>query len=320
MNPLERVAQRATAWAERWMPDAFVFALGATLLCLVAAPLVDPTVRADPLRLADAWGMGFWQLIPFTLQMSMIIITGFVLATSPPIRRAIRGVAGLAGSARGAVLLVAVASMLSSLLNWGFSLIFSALLAREVARRVPLADYRALGAASFLGLGTVWAQGLSGSAALQMASPGSMPPKLAEMVAGGIPLTETIFRWQSLACVAVEIVVVSAVVWFMAPGEGRGRTAAAMGVDLGPDTPPPLPLPTVPGERAEHSPLLLLPVLVLGFAYLARSFAAKATSLGGAVSAFDFNTINLLFLLLGGLFHWTPASLMRAVRDRKSVV
>ena len=79
------------------------------------------------------------------------------------------------------MVLVAVVSLLSSLLNWGFSLIFSAVLAREVARRVPTADYRALAASSFLGLGTVWAQGLSGSAALQMASAASMPPALVKL-------------------------------------------------------------------------------------------------------------------------------------------
>jgi len=130
---------------------------------------------------------------------------------------------------------VALVAMISSLLNWGFSLIVSAVLAREVARRVPSADYRALGASSFLGLGSVWAQGLSGSAALQMARTSSMPPKLAQMV-GEIPLTESIFRWQSLVCVIVEIVVVAATVWFITPAEGRGRTASALGHDLGPDS------------------------------------------------------------------------------------
>src|SRR5918992_642926 len=179
---LERFAQRATAWAERWMPDAFVFALGATLIVLVAAFLVDPAARQSPLRLVDAWGNGFWSLIPFTLQMVMIIVSGYVLASSPPVFRLIVRLAGVPRSAKGAVLLVALVAMLTSLLNWGFSLIVGAVLAREVARRVPSADYRALGASSFLGLGTVWAQGLSGSAALQMARTSSMPPALAQIV------------------------------------------------------------------------------------------------------------------------------------------
>ena len=54
--------------------------------------------------------------------------------------------------------MVAFFAMASSWFNWGFSLIFSAVLAREVARRVAGVDYRALAAASFLGIGSVWAQ------------------------------------------------------------------------------------------------------------------------------------------------------------------
>ncbi len=311
---LERFAQRATAWTERWMPDAFVFALGATIVVVLAAAAVDPDVRQSPLRVVDAWGAGFWTLIPFTLQMVMMIVGGYVLASSPPVVRVLVRVAGWPRTAKGAVLLVALVAMTSSLLNWGFSLIVSAVLAREVARRVPSADYRALGASSFLGLGTVWAQGLSGSAALQMARASSMPPKLAQMV-GEIPLTETIFSWQSLACVVVEMAIVSLAVWLYAPAEGRGRTAASLGIDLGPSEPPRLPAPTVPGERLEHSPLLLLPVVGIGFAYLAHTIGAHASTIPEALNALDFNNINLLLLVLGALLHWTPASLMRAVRD-----
>ncbi len=65
--------------------------------------------------------------------------------------------------------------MLASLVSWSFSLIFSALLAREVAQRVQGSDYRAIGAAAYLGVGSVWALGLSSSAALIMAAPASLP-------------------------------------------------------------------------------------------------------------------------------------------------
>jgi short-chain fatty acids transporter len=214
------------------MPDAFVFALGATLVAAAAALAIDPAVRASPLRVIDAWGDGFWTLIPFTRQMAMIIVGGYVLATAPPVFRLIARLAARPRSAKGAVLLVALIAMGTSLVNWGFSLIVSAILAREVARRLPAADYRTPGASAFLGLGTVWAQGLSGSAALQMARASSMPARLVEIVGGPIPLTETILRWQSVAAVSVEIVVVAVVAWLYAPGDGRGRSAADLGIVL----------------------------------------------------------------------------------------
>ncbi|HEV3062492.1 MAG TPA: TIGR00366 family protein [Vicinamibacterales bacterium] len=310
---IEAIAQRATAWTEKWMPDAFVFALAATFIVCAAAYAIDPEVRRAPLRLVDAWGNGFWMLIPFTLQMVMIIIGGYVLASSPPVYRLIGRLAALPKTPKAAVLLVALAAMLSSLVNWGFSLIFSAVLAREVARRVPGADYRALGASSFLGLGTVWAQGLSGSAALQMARASSMPPRLAQIV-GEIPLTETIFRWQSLACVATEIGVVAMAMWICAPGEGRGRTARSLGVDLGSGEVARPAKPATPGERLEHSPVLLLPIALAGLVYLIR-VASRASSASEALNTLDFNNVNLLFLMLGALLHWTPASLMRSMKE-----
>ena len=296
------------------MPDAFIFALGGTLVVAVASLMVDADMRANPLRIIDAWGNGFWSLIPFTLQMTMMIIGGYVLATSPAVFRFIQRVADIPQTGKGAVVLVALFSMLSSLLNWGFSVIFGAVLAREVARRLPKADYRALAAASCTGLGTVWAQGLSGSAALQMASAASMPPALVKLV-GVIPLTETIFRWESAVCVLVEIVVVMGVWWIFAPGPERARSAAQIGVDIGPSTTPALPPPERKGEALEHSPILMLPLVALGFIYLARSIASRSSSFSSAVTAFDFNTINLFLLMFGALLHWTPASLMRAVRD-----
>jgi short-chain fatty acids transporter len=41
----------------------------------------------------------------------------------------------------------------------------------------------------------------------------------------------------------------------------------------------------------------------------------RSSSLSNALNALDFNNINLFLLMLGALLHWTPASLMRAVRD-----
>src|SRR6476646_43526 len=95
-----RAALALTDWAERWLPDAFIFALLATLLVVVAA--VTATA-STPLQVVDAWGRGFWELIPFTLQMALIIITGHVLETSPPMRSLIRQIAALPHSPRAAV-------------------------------------------------------------------------------------------------------------------------------------------------------------------------------------------------------------------------
>jgi short-chain fatty acids transporter len=323
--PVARLALALTAWSERWVPDAFVFALVATLVVLAAGVAATPSTLP---QVIDAWGRGFWDLIPFTLQMSLVIITGHVLATSPPMQRVIRTIAAWPRTPPGAVATVTVFALGGAWINWGFSLVFSAVLAREVARRVDGVDYRALAAASFLGLGSIWAQGLSGSAALQMATPGALQPRIRDIVshgglvpAGLIPFGQTIFLWQSLVAVAVELLAVTAVMWLATPRAGEGKTARDLGIDLGsghahPGAPASGVRPINPGAWLEQSPLLTWLIVALGLSYLVRYFAAADEPL----NAINLNILNLAFLLLGFLMHRTPARLMRAVQDATPAV
>ena len=317
-----RSALVLTGWTERWVPDAFVFALVATVVVVIAGVTLTPSSLG---QVVDGWGRGFWDLIPFTLQMSLVIITGHVLATSRPMRRVIRIIAGWPSTPKGAVALVTAFALTSSWFNWGFSLIFSAVLAREIARRVEGVDYRALAAASFLGIGSVWAQGLSGSAALQMATPGALQPAIRDIVAHGgvvpgglITFTHTIFLWQSLVSVVVEIVIVTAVMWLATPPASRAKTAAHLGIDLGTSevSDPPVTTATSPGAWLEHSPLLMWVIVGMGTWYLVRYFAEASEPL----NALNLNIVNLMFLLAGFLLHGTPGRLMHAVQTATPAV
>jgi short-chain fatty acids transporter len=314
---LARLATRLTELAERYIPDAFVFALLVTVLVWLAALLGT----ARPAReLVMLWGDGFWELIGFTMQMALVVITGYVVATAPALARAIVKLAALPRSPRGAVALVALFSMLSAWVNWGLSLVFSAMLAREVARRMREVDYRALCASTFMGLGSVWAQGLSGSAALQMATPSALPAAIRDVVAhgGSVPggvlgLEHTIFLWQSLLSVAVEIPLVTLLMFLATPVGARARSAAQLGIELGTAAQrDELPARRhVPGEWLEHARGLNLLFVALAAAYLCMNVARSPNPL----SAINFNTINLFFFALGALLHGTPARLMRAVRE-----
>ncbi|WP_258073811.1 TIGR00366 family protein [Arthrobacter sp. Y81] len=56
-------------------------------------------------------GNGFWDLTAFTLQMAMVVLTGYVVATSPPVARLINRLALVPSTARTAVSFVAMLSM-----------------------------------------------------------------------------------------------------------------------------------------------------------------------------------------------------------------
>jgi short-chain fatty acids transporter len=329
---LVRLGMRLVALLERYLPDAFVFALIATALVFL---LGLGWTRTAPGVLLDGWGKGFFSLLPFTLQMALIIIGGHVVASAPQVAAGLRALARVPKTARGAVAWVTLLALCSSWFNWGFSLIFSALLAKEIARQLAkrgvAVDYRALAAASFLGLGSIWAQGLSGSAALQMATPGSLPTALLPIIEGlgegtgqpgaatwarwgrgVIPLSHTIFLWQSLASVAVELVVVTVLMWRAAPAGEQAVTASQLGIALDEPSdaagPPKGASPPRPGERLEQSPWLSALFVLAGAGYLGRYLYSAPSVL----EAINLNTINLALLTLGAALHRTPARLMHA--------
>src|SRR5258708_6428548 len=71
------------AWSERWVPDAFAVVGAVVGLVSVAALSLGVPVP----KIAASFGNGFWSLIPFTMQMTFIVIGGFVVADSPPVAR-----------------------------------------------------------------------------------------------------------------------------------------------------------------------------------------------------------------------------------------
>jgi short-chain fatty acids transporter len=302
---LARFAQRLAGWTEKWFPDAYVFALAGVVVIALAA-LVN---GSSPATVVSTFGDGFWDLTAFTLQMAMVVLTGYVVATAAPVARLIERIAVVPSSPRGAVAFVALLSCVVSLFNWGLSLVFSGLLARAIARRGDLrADYRALGAAAYLGLGAVWALGLSSSAAQLQATPDSLTPEVLD-ITGVLDFGATILTWQSMLMAVVLIALSVVVAWLSAPSGNAVRTAEDMGVDLD-DTPQPESTGARrPGEWLEHSPVLpaLVGLMTLGWLVVQLTDKPVLSVLS------NLNGYLLVLLVLGLVLHGTPRRFLQAV-------
>jgi len=300
-----RLGLRLSDFSEKWFPDAFTFATAAAIIVVAGALLIG----ARPVDVATQFGTGFWNLITFTMQMAFIIIGGYVVAASPPIARLLTWLARIPKSSRSAVGFVAFISLATSLISWGFSLIFSGLLVRELARQRPRTDYRAAGAAAYLGVSSIWALGLSSSAGQLQANPGSLPKAILN-ITGVIPFTETIFLWQSLVTALILLVVSVGVAFSSAPSETSARTAADYGVDLSPvrqDLEP----RKKPGEWLEYSPIIPLLIVAVGLYWLVDTFAKK----GAILAVSDLNAYNFIFLMAGLLLNWRPKRFLQAVAN-----
>ena len=298
---LERMGASLADWSERWFPDAYVFAVIALVVTCAGALMMG----RPPEKIAVDFGNAFWNLIPFTMQMAFVVIGGYIVAISKPVNRLIVALAEVPKTPKVAVAYVAFVAMMASLISWGFSLIFGGMLAREVSKRVKGVDYRAMGAAAYLGLGSIWALGLSSSAALLQATKASIPPALYK-ITGTIPLDQTLFTWQNLVMITVLTVLSCWICYVSCPTADKAKTLEMAGIQYK-DTEEPAAKANTPGEWLEFSPILTIFMVAIGIGYLANVFATK-----GGLAALDLNIYNFIFIIAGMLLHWTPRAFLRA--------
>jgi len=291
-----------TRWSTRWVPDAYVLAI---LLTVLASALALAFTPATVPQLVEFWGRGFWELLSFSMQMALIIFTGYIVAVAPPVSRALDRLASLARTPRSAVALMAVLSMGLGLINWGFSIVGSAVFVRFLARRVPGVDYRLLVAAAYLGMGTTWHAGLSASAPLLVATPGHF----LEQEIGVIPVTETIFHPFNLVLVTLVVLAMTVLTPALHPSRRDTVTVDPEVLEQADDFTPPERKEFTPAAALEYSPLVNWFIGVAGLVYLVIYFRGKG------LAAININVVNFMFLTLGILLHSRPASLLKAAEE-----
>lgn len=280
---------------DRYLPDPFVFVLVLTLVAGLSAVLTQGT---GPLEVVTFWGDGFWTLLTFSMQMLLVLVTGYMMASTPLVRRGLSALAGLANSPGSAILLVSFVSLAASWINWGFGLVVGALFARELARTIRV-DYRLLVASAYSGF-IVWHGGLAGSIPLSIATEGH---PFADIF-GVILTSQTIFSGFNLAILIALFVAVPFVNRAMMP---REEDAVYIDPALLVEDDSQSPENATPAERLENSYVLSLLVGAAGVAWLIQHFAA-----GNGLS---LNVINFSFLTLAIVLHGTPRNLLKALNN-----
>lgn len=300
----ERFALRISDWSEKWFPDSYIFALLGVIIVSVAALAIGAPIH----DVATSFGNGFWSLIPFTLQMTMLIIVGYVVSVSKPVKYLIQKMARIPSSGRGAIVLVATVSLLISLVNWAVSTILTALLVIALAKRKELnMDYRAAAAAAIIGMGATWALGISSSAAQLQANKSSLPESIYNLT-GVIPFTETIFLWQSIAMTIILVIVSIAIAYFSAPKGNSVKTIDSFDVQFEEDKQHEE-KSNRPGDWLENSPILTIIVVALGLIWMFFEFSKS----NPIIAISSLNTYNFVFLMLGLALHGTPRNFLNAV-------
>lgn len=281
---------------ERYLPDPFVFVLTLTLVVMGSAIVIQQQPVGDVLQ---QWGGGFWNLLTFSMQMLLVLVSGHMLASTAIVKSALNSMAKLAGTPGRAIALVTFVSMLASWLNWGFGLVVGALFAKAIAKRVRV-DYRLLVASAYSSF-VVWHGGLAGSIPLTIATPGHFT----EDLIGVVGTTDTLFSALNLTLLAIMFVVMPLVNVAMMPAESD-----RVYVDpkrLEDPAPEPKHENLHPAEKLECNPVLSVAIGLAGIAYLAMYFADGRS--------LNLNIINFLFLFLAIALHGTPERLLHSLHQ-----
>ena len=272
----------------RWLPDAFLFAIILTLVVFVGAMCAT---GMGPIEIIAKWGDqkgGFWNLLAFSMQMALVLVFGSAMASAKPCKKALRAVAGLCHNEKQAILVTTFVSTLCCWLNWGFGLVIGALLAKEVVRRVPSVDYPLLIASAYSGF-VIWHAGLSGSIPLDLVA-----GKAFGEVTYQAPITATVFHPMNLIMCGVILVLMPFVNYAMHPHKEHTVTVnPALLVD---EAEKEYPLDT-PAEKLEHSKILWVITVIFGFIYIVYYFVQNGFTLG-------LNIVNMIFLFLGILLQF----------------
>lgn len=275
---LARAADTLARVSARWVPDSFSIAC---LLTLFTLGLGMTLGGAGPRQVVDAWGKGFWDLLAFAMQIAVVVFAGYMVAVSPAVTRLLDALARVPRTPRQVVAWTAFLSMVLCWVNWGLGLIASAVLVRFVARRHPDTDYRLLVAVAYLGMGTTWHAGPSGSVPLLLATPASFMIKDG-LIAAPIPLSQTVFTPLNLTVCLVVTLGLAAFVALLHPPKSRVVRADRASLDaLSAFAAPTRPAAPTPAERVMHSGWPNRLVGAVGLLYMAlhmRAVGARASS------------------------------------------
>ncbi len=312
---ISRVGQRLSDVAQKYVPDPFVLAIGLTFTVFL---LALPRAGWNPVEVVDLWvdgsgnGKGLWNLLAFSMQMCLILLTGYALAETAAVRATIRRLAAIPESTGGAAVLVSLVAMCAALINWGLGLIVGALMAREVGR-IARAEGRALHyplvcAAGYTGL-AVWHGGFSGSAPLKATSAKQLNEILGAELSAKIPpmlLGDTLGSSLNLTVTVACLILIPLTLYLLSPKDPAEFSEAPDSADNAEEAASDA-KPTSPAEWLNHSFLVVLFPGLLGLAW------CGSWLLNAGLGKLNPNVINLFMLSIGLLLHGSVRAYVDAI-------
>lgn len=275
---------------QKYLPSPFTIAWLITLFVAVMALAFTPTT---PLKVVEYWGNGLWSLLSFAMQMSLMLVSGYALASSKVVQKGLKKLVRIPKTPKQTILFIGFASMVLYYLNWGLGLIAGGLLAREAAKYHKDTDFRLLVTAAFAGI-IITHGGLSASVPLLINTQGHF----AQKQMGLVPLTQTIFGAQSLFITICLVVIIPIFCIFMMPKKGE-EVIADPSLFKDDETEDEVAATTADlalADKLDRSKILNITLWIIGLCFLIMYFYKNGFNL-------NINTVVLIFIIAGVLCH-----------------
>ncbi len=312
---IRELGEQVTKWFQKYMPDAFVFAILLTLIVVIAAFLCTDT---SPMGIIIAWYDGFFDLLAFGMQIVLIIITGFAIALSPSVNKGIDLMTRFIKTPFQTYLFVVMIGMLLSLVSFGW-LVITAVLARELALRIKGIHYPFLIACVYLSMNS-WVMGLSSSIPLLLNTENNFLIK-AGILSDVVPSSAALGSPLNLIMIGLMVFGAPLLMVLLAPKKPQSKALE----DLHPASSE-MKEPSIEREaksnvsekrnvsdRLNHSIPLQALITIMGVIYIVYHFATKGLDL-------NFNIMIFIFLILGMALHKTPIRFVIAMKRASSNV
>jgi short-chain fatty acids transporter len=300
----EKVTNGAVSLVRNYLPDPFVFV---GILTFIVFFIAMPVTQSTPMSLVNAWYGGFWSILSFAMQMTLILVTGTILATTDIFKRNLQKLAGFAKNPGQAILLVNLVALCASFINWGFGLVIGAIFAREVAKQVKGVHYALLIASAYVGF-LIWHAGFSGSIPLKIASSAGLEAITNGALTQAISTSETIFSSFNLIIVAVLVITLPLILKMMHPSKENTVEVDPKLFDEEETYNEIDKKDMTFAQRLENAKWINIMLGILGYSFIISYFIENGFAL-------NLNIINFIFLFTAIILHGTPIKLVRAVTD-----
>ncbi|SDS13476.1 short-chain fatty acids transporter [Formosa sp. Hel1_31_208] len=311
---LTKLGKKFTDIFRKYMPSAFVFALGLTLLTGILALL---WLNAKPMTIISGWYDGFFSLLEFGMQITLFIITGYSIALSPIIGKWMHKLAAKLNSPKQVYFFVVIVGALLSLVSFGW-IVITCVLARELALRVKGVNYPFLIACVYFS-GASWVSGLSSSIPLLLNTPDNFLIKTG-VLNETIPMSYTLGSTLNLVVVGLFVIIMPLLVLAIIP-KAKGIKELKELLKEGGEIQQnisikdeaesyKLPIKAV-SDTLNNSTVLQWSVAVMGFCYIVYHFVNNGFDL-------NFNIMIFTFIILGLFLHKTPLRFSIAMKRSSS--